>query len=697
MQRAAHHLLSAWLIAFLAAGPARAAPTLVPRPDFYAGKGGTKLLVVVAPVDARAKSLAGLVEQAAETAADSSDRFQALRGIDAFDATAAAARAAKETEAKALAAEGQKALDDLDSAKASKLFADAVAAWMKADLSRGIEGLVEAQIGDAAGHATSEENPQSKADLDRALVLAPKAKLSDAHFPPELLKYADAQRAKLAKAKGKLTVRTEPPGARVWIDGLYRGTSPVTAEGMGAGQHIVTAGLAGWGLTTDDLPPGDQLLKLKPAESAAQLQAALERIVQDPEGPGRDQAAKELGAAARADQVLVLVVKKGQSADQLELSAARIDATDGHVYASRAGTPVAAELRALGDSVAGLLTADEPRGAGNTPSSKSKGKGGGLSGMRIAGIGLLGGAVAAGASWAIFGISALGRASQYRSTFQVETMKSNQAARDGRTFALVADISWAVGAAFLVAGLLLVILGGSGGSGGSKAAKPGGGEDDALKEYRRHQEEQRRLEEERQRKAAEQPPAEPPKEEKKPEEQQKPPEEKKAEEAKPPPPEEKKKLTPAEEKAEKKRKAEEEKAEKKRKAEEEKAEKKRLAEEAKKKAQEEKAEKKRQAEEAKKKAEEEKAEKKRAAEEEKKKAEEDKKRAEEDKKRAAEEEEKKKKEEEQRKADEEARRMDEERKRKEEEQRKREEERKNDDAPPPPKKNDLDEDLRDDE
>ncbi|MBL8953262.1 MAG: hypothetical protein JNK82_20960, partial [Myxococcaceae bacterium] len=53
MHRAANHLLIAWLIAFLAAGPARAAPTLLPRPDFYATKGSTKVLVLVAAADAR--------------------------------------------------------------------------------------------------------------------------------------------------------------------------------------------------------------------------------------------------------------------------------------------------------------------------------------------------------------------------------------------------------------------------------------------------------------------------------------------------------------------------------------------------------------------------------------------------------------------------------------------------------------------
>ncbi len=696
MRGAGTQLLSAYLIAFLCGAPAYAAPRLLPSPDFYAARGSTKVLVVVAPLDARAKAQAGVVEQTAEEALDASDRFQALRAIDAFDSSAASGRASKEQEARKLMAEAKQALDDLDSAKASKLYTDAIAAWQAADLTRGIDGLVEAWTGKAAGHAVSEENKEAKAELEKVLVLAPKTKLSDAQFPPELLKYAEGQRKQLAKAKGKLTVRTEPPGARVWIDGSYRGTSPVTWEGVPAGQHMVVAGLGGWSMVVDDLPPGDHLLRLKPAEGAYGFDRAIEKIAKDPDGAQRDAAAKELGSLALADQVLLIVVKKGVG-DGLDATAVRLDPKDGHNFAYAKGSFSA-------DFVNGLLASDDPRDGKRPVTHYAGGGGGGLSGLRIAGLGLIGGALIAGVSWGIFGFSALDAANRYRTTLQVEAMKSNQAATTGRTFALVADISWAVGAALLVAGVVMVLLGGSGG-GSSAKARPQK-QDDALEQYRRQQEEQRRQEEEKkkeseqqQQQQQQQQPAPAPEEQPKPA-----PEEKKPEEApKPAAQEEKpKKLTPAEERAERKRKAEEEKAEKKRKAEEEKAEKKRKAEEEKQRKAEEKKkaedEKRAAEEEKKRKAEEEKqrkAEEKKKAEDEKRAAEEEKQRKADEAKKAEEEKKKSSDEEEQKKKDaEEARRMDEERKRREEEEERRRKEREQQKQDEKKEKPPLDEDLR---
>lgn len=607
MRGAATHLLNAFLVAFLVRGPVHASPLLTPRPSFFEGKGSTRLFVLIAPLDATAKAKAGLLEHAAEGAVDSSDRFEVLRGFDALDGSAARTRFDQENEARKLVADAKKALDDLDSATATKLYAGAIAAWKQADLTRGIEGLVEAQAGKAAGHSVSEENGQAKQEIERTYILAPKTKLSDAQFPPELLKYAESQRKAVKNAKGRLTVRTEPPGARVWVDGVYRGVSPVTAEQMANGQHLVVAALTGYALAVEDAPPGERLLTLKPAEMAYPHSTALEKIAKDPEGPGRDNAARELGSAVLADQVLLLVVKKG-GGDKLDLTAVRLDTKDGHNFSYRQGS-VAAAPAELRDFATGLLGPDDPRD-GKSPVTHFAGGSSGtgkVSLKRVAGIALLGGAVLAGASWAVFGFSAMGQANLYKSLLQVETVKSRQAVSLGRTFALIADISWAAGAALLVAGVLLVLLGsGSGSSGGGRtggSGKAAPAESDAMREYRQHQEEQRRLEEER----AKQPP--PPVEEKKPEEPPPPaPEEKKPEE-KPPPPEEKKpeekpaaeekKKTPAEERAEKKRKAAEEKAERKRKAEEEKqkaAEEKKRAEE----------EKKQKAEEAKKAAEEEK-------------------------------------------------------------------------------------------
>src|SRR6185436_5511834 len=151
--------------------------------------------------------------QTIEAAADKEDRFDVQRGMVALDPSATRARADRETEANTKIAEAKKALDDLDSAKATQLYSEALTAWKQADLTKGIDGLLEAWSGKAASHATSGEAAPAKQDIDAVLNLSTKVKFSDAQFTPELIKFAEAKRKAFDRAKGKLTVRTEPPGA----------------------------------------------------------------------------------------------------------------------------------------------------------------------------------------------------------------------------------------------------------------------------------------------------------------------------------------------------------------------------------------------------------------------------------------------------------------------------------------------------
>lgn len=46
--------------------------------------------------------------------------------------------------------------------------------------------------------------------------------------------------ATAAVARGALQIATEPPGARVWIDGEARGTAPITVSNLNGGDHAVT-------------------------------------------------------------------------------------------------------------------------------------------------------------------------------------------------------------------------------------------------------------------------------------------------------------------------------------------------------------------------------------------------------------------------------------------------------------------------
>ena len=85
----------------------------------------------------------------------------------------------------------------------------------------------------------------------RLLVLHPEAELDSMVFPPSLA----ATFSRIAKEvqhsdTGGLRIESATPGAEVWVDGTFRGISPVLVEPMVEGQHIirlVRRGHRSWG------------------------------------------------------------------------------------------------------------------------------------------------------------------------------------------------------------------------------------------------------------------------------------------------------------------------------------------------------------------------------------------------------------------------------------------------------------------
>jgi hypothetical protein len=85
----------------------------------------------------------------------------------------------------------------------------------------------------------------------RLLVLHPDAELDPMVFPPSLA----ATFSRIAKevqrsGTGGLRIESATPGAEVWVDGIFRGISPVLLESLVEGQHIirlVRRGHQSWG------------------------------------------------------------------------------------------------------------------------------------------------------------------------------------------------------------------------------------------------------------------------------------------------------------------------------------------------------------------------------------------------------------------------------------------------------------------
>lgn len=450
---AALEIFIALLVSTLAR-PGFGAPVSSSLPSVVLAATGPRIAVVIVSQDAKAAPLQGQLEGAAEDALVRASRFTIVSVQDAFNPDRAKKRAASLENQKKKLNEGKAALDDLDNVKATEAFTQALDGLKEADLSTDFEPLVDAWTMKAAGHATGGEMAPAKKEMEGIIGVAPRTEFSPNFFPPELIKYADAQKRLVANAKGELLVRTEPPGARVWIDGTFRGVSPVTVAGVNASKHFVTATLGGFALAQVQASPGETVLTFTPAELGAAWKKATDDIVKDPEGPTRDTAAASLGRAAQLDQVLVVLAKKSLAGDKLDLIGMRLESRDGHNLSYRASTVTPGDPESLSAFFDGLTGSDAKREGKEAVHHFKTAPGTPI--RTIAGYSLLGLGAVGLASGVTFGVLALGNQNAFLNTPQTRIPESMRLASQGRAYSVVADVSFIVAVLSAAAGGILL-------------------------------------------------------------------------------------------------------------------------------------------------------------------------------------------------------------------------------------------------
>jgi hypothetical protein len=320
----------------------------------------------------------------------------------------------------------------------------------------------------SASHALGGEAPPAKQEIERVIAIQPRAEFAPQFFPPELIKFVEQQRRLATNAKGELVVRTEPPGATVWVNGQLQGQSPVSVKGLLGARHQVVASLGGRALAIAELPPGDALLELKPTESDALWTKAVDAVVKSPKAAPRDQALVTLGKKLGVEQVVALLVKKSPTGEQLELVALRLEVKDGHNAGYGTTTlPIATAADALGKALEPVLSTDAPR-VDKKPVTHFDGQaGGGSSGKKIVGFALLGVAAGMVATGVITGITGQNRLDTYRATPQVQTQILEQLRGEAIGYGAVSFGSFIAAAASTGVGIGLLAT-----SGGGAEAEP---------------------------------------------------------------------------------------------------------------------------------------------------------------------------------------------------------------------------------
>lgn len=204
--------------------------------------------------------------------------------------------------------------------------------------------------------------------LSALFLLDPEYRADERFLSPQFAPAFENAAAEAALApRGSVTVRTDPPGAEVYVDGKPAGIAPVTLE-LRAGQHVVQALLvrrapAGVAVRVDPAVPGALTLSLPPLEDAAEKAALARSILTGVLPAARAQIATEVRTLAKTDAVAVLLARP--STDGTLLSG-EVHWDDPRIPPSRTPefrlTSVAsANARALAAGLEKILTGPKPQ------------------------------------------------------------------------------------------------------------------------------------------------------------------------------------------------------------------------------------------------------------------------------------------------------------------------------------------------
>ncbi|RME21748.1 MAG: PEGA domain-containing protein, partial [Deltaproteobacteria bacterium] len=145
------------------------------------------------------------------------------------------------------------------------------------------------------------EPEKAEAYFVRAMNMPGRAVLPADVFPPNIQEVFEKVQNKYEESK-KYSVKliSEPLGAEVYIDGRFAGTTPVLAEGLTAGRHLVRAGRDGylpWGGAIRVSKERTRILKLKmrPAQRHAEFSARLRKLIRELMQGAPGVAAAEMG------------------------------------------------------------------------------------------------------------------------------------------------------------------------------------------------------------------------------------------------------------------------------------------------------------------------------------------------------------------------------------------------------------------
>lgn len=294
----------------------------------------SKLLAAALSLSDNAEGHAAQVAFILESAARRSKRHVYVDPFVTYDPDGVVERAENRRKAEDALSFGRKQYEALEDRHGLESFNRAIALYEHTGLWNTFDKLIEANVMRLLV-TWPQDRTIGRREIERLVVMAPRVE-----FPPDLTSpelAADVKRAKdLADGETKVSIdiSSDPVSARVYVDGVYRGTAPTTVRGLLPGEHYVSFVAPGYEVVqrTVLVSAGSTATEtLKPVEGAEKFLSFLDRMRDNFRETEEVAAAKVLARSAGADEVVVAGVSRVGSTLTIEMH--RIIASDGHVVA----------------------------------------------------------------------------------------------------------------------------------------------------------------------------------------------------------------------------------------------------------------------------------------------------------------------------------------------------------------------------
>ncbi len=336
-----------------------------------------RISALVLPMDKGTEALAVRVEAFADEALSKYKQFRVKQDDQLFPVAVDAQAVAALKQADSSLQLGKSSFTARRYDEAERTLRATIGQYQKAAPAlSGCSRLCEAVALNAAAMLAMGDAEEAKIGIVDLLSLNSSFAFDDALYSPQFRALQARVASSLsAQLRGSLSIKTLPAGARVLIDGEFRGYSPVTLQTLPIGKHIVKIERAGFvqtGLLVD-LGPSEQQLKyeLVPTAQRRAFDALADKLASEALNKQGGPTLVRLSNTLKLDRAIVGMMNEVGEATELVL--AYVDLRTGHNLGFKRASFQKADVAQLGLEVSRLVNTlvNNAEGAAEKPSRSS--------------------------------------------------------------------------------------------------------------------------------------------------------------------------------------------------------------------------------------------------------------------------------------------------------------------------------------